>query len=124
MIGLIEYFTEAVSSKKSGKYTEKNPSDPETWDVGDILAGTAGYSMCLPRFYKVVKKTAKQFTVVRLKGEIISGSRNGQWREIATDEPYGDEEYKARITKYGSLKIDGTSVHLWDGQPLYGDDMD
>lgn len=103
---------------------DKSVDDPDTWEIGDILAGTAGYSMTLPRFFKIIKKTYKQFTCVRLRGKIVSGHRNGQWEEVATDEQYGDEQYVARIGKRGSLKIDNTYVRLWDGEPLYGDDMD
>lgn len=102
----------------------KSKDDPTTWEVGDILAGTFGYSMTLPRFFKITRKSASQFTCIRLKGKIVSGHRNGQWEEIASDEPYDDKEYKARITKRNTLHIDNVYVKLWDGEALYGDDMD
>lgn len=124
MIDLSQYLTEMISNKTTGKYRNADQEDPDTWDVGDILAGTAGWSMNLPRFYKITKRTSKQFTCVRLKGKIVSGHKNGQWTEVATDEVIPGEEYKARITKYGALKIDDTYVRLWDGKPLHGDDMD
>lgn len=104
---------------------EKKSDDPSTWEVGDIICGTAGYSMVLPRWFKIIKRTNKQFTCVRLKGKVVSGHKNGQWQEIPTDEEYDNEEYKGRINKWGRLKIDDTSMHLWDGKtPLHGDDQD
>ena len=103
---------------------ERKNDDPDTFEIGDILAGTAGYTMTLPRFYKIIKRTNKQFTCVRLKGKIVSGHRNGQWEEIPTDEYYNDTEYTCRINKWGSIKIDGHTVTVWNGKPLYGDDMD
>lgn len=104
---------------------EKKANDPDTWDVGDILCGTFGSTMSLPRWFKVVKRTNKQFTCIRLKGKIVSGKMNGQWKEIATEEKYDDKEYKGRVTKWGSLRIDDTLMHLWDGKtPLYCDDQD
>lgn len=103
---------------------EKNNKDPETWEIGDVLAGTFGYSMTLPRFFKIIKRTAKQFTCIRLKGKIVSGHRNGQWEEVPTDEPYDNTQYTGRINKWGYVKIDDIAVKIWDGEPLYGDDMD
>lgn len=106
---------------------EKNAEDATTWEVGDILAGSSGYNMVLPRFYKITKKTASQFTCIRLAGKIVDGSRNGQWHEIATDEPYEydhGKEYKCRINKWGRVRVDDVLVSLWNGKPLYGDDMD
>lgn len=104
---------------------KKEADNPDTWEVGDIICGTAGATMYLPRWFKIIKRTNKQFTCIRLKGKIVSGHRNGQWEEVPTDEEYDNKEYKGRINKWGRLKIDDTSMYLWDGKtPLYGDDMD
>ena len=114
-----------INSKS--KVIEQDPYNPNTWLVGDILSGTAGYSMQLPRFYKIIKRLPHSFQVIRIKGKIISGNRNGQWEEVP-NEPH--EELGKVLTcripnKEGrSVKVDGISVHLWDGNPLYGDDMD
>jgi len=110
---------------KDSKVIEQDPKDPYTWLEGDVLAGNAGYSMQLPRFYIITKKLPHSLQVTRIKGKIISGHRNGQWEEVP-DEPYtkiGDP-ITARIKKSGYIKADGIYVHLWDGKPLYGDDMD
>lgn len=104
---------------------KKDLNDPSFWKIGDILAGTAGYSMILPRFYKIIKRTAKSFTVQRMEGKIVSGHRNGQWEEVADENaPLSGKLLTGRIRKYGGVVIDDVHVHLWDGKPLYGDDMD
>ena len=98
---------------------------PENWEVGDIICGTIGWNMCLPRWYKIIKRTNKKFTCIRVAGKIVSGHYNGQWEEVPTDEQYEKNEFTGMINKHGSVKIDGTYVHLWDGKtPLHGDDMD
>lgn len=104
---------------------DKKRDDPSLWEVGDIICGTWGYSMCFPAWYKIIKRTAKMFTVQEIPGKIIKGSRNGQWEEIADIEaPAKGKEIRARINKHGSVKVDSTYVHLWDGEtPLHGDDM-
>lgn len=113
-----------VDAKAEDKYRQ-DPENPNIWQVGDILCGIYGWSMSLPHWFKIIKRSNKQFTCIRLKGKIVSGHKNGQWQEIATDEPYDNKEYKARINKWGYVKIDDVMVHLWDGKtPLHGDDMD
>ena len=112
-------------SKDTQKQVDKKADDPSTWDVGDILAGTAGYSMQLPRFYKITKITPKMVTAVRIHGKIVSGHRNGQWEEVADEnsKPIG-EPCRGKVRPSGSVKLDGTYLHLWNGKPLSGDDMD
>lgn len=104
-----------------------DPNDPSTWDIGDIVCCIRGYSMSLPRFYKITKKTPKSIVVKEMVGKIVSGHRNGQWEEVADEtKPLGDE-YRGRIIQKGDYKyvrIDGHSVRLWNGEPLLGDDMD
>lgn len=110
--------TEELSTKD----LKKNPDDPNTWGIGDILAGTTHFYGIIPHFYKITKKTAKTFTVVELCGKIVSGQRNGQFSEVATDELYDNKEIRVLIKE--NLRIKDVFVSLWDGNPLYGDDMD
>lgn len=129
MKNLIDYIYEKLDVKNidAKNLKEKDPYDPRTWEVDDIVCCTVGYSMSLPRFYKITRKTPKGIVVKKMAGKIISGSRNGQWEEIADENaPLGDE-FKGRIIQKGSyihVNIDGHSVHLWNGKPLHGDDMD
>ena len=124
MKNLNEILFEKLRINKDVKVS-KSPEDPSTWTEGDILAGIFGYSMNLPRFYKIIKRTSKQFTVARIPGKIISGHRNGQWEEIPDENAkYENETIIARINKRGNVVIKDTYVRLWDGKPLQGDDMD
>lgn len=125
MQSILNYILEKLVINKDSKSINKDPNDPSTWTVGDILAGTSGWSMCLPHFYKIIKRTAKSFTVQRMKGKIVSGHRNGQWEEVADENaPLVGKLLTGRVRKYGGVSIDGCHVHLWNGKPLHGDDMD
>ena len=127
MKNLKDIVLEKLIINKDTNFKGADKEDPSSWEVGDIVCGTAGYSMSLPRFYKITRMTPKGIVVKKMSGKIISGHRNGQWEEVADEtKPLGDE-YKGRIIHKGNYKyvrIDGQSVHLWDGKPLYGDDMD
>ena len=123
MISLLEY----INKTKTSEYTT-DKKDPNNWEVGDVLYGTAGFTMTLPRFYKIVKKTNKTFTVRRLEGKIVSGHHNGQWQEVATDKFYdGAKDETCRVNKWGYVRLGGKygfSLSYYDGHPVYGDDMD
>ena len=127
MKNLKDIVLEKLIINKDTNFKGVDEEDPSTWGVGDIVCCTAGYSMSLPRFYKITKTTPKGIVVQKMKGKIVSGHRNGQWEEIADENGPLGEEFKGRITQRGSgmhVKINGHHVHLWDGKPLYGDDMD
>lgn len=129
MKSISKFVIEKLIINKDTKNIKRETNDPTTWQIGDILCGTWGYSMTLPEWYQIVKKTPKGFGVVELSSKIIKGSRNGQWEEIP-DESKREKDLQGkvincRIKKYGGLKIENTWVHLWDGEtPLHGDDMD
>ena len=97
---------------------------PQFWEVGDILYGTRGYTMTLPCFFRIKKKTPKGFTIVELEEKIVSGHRNGQWKSVADLEGEESKPANVRINKWGSVKLDRTYLHYWDGKPVCGDDMD
>lgn len=115
-------------SSNNTKNSSKDPADPSTWEVGNILSGTFGYSMTLPVFYKIIKRTAKQFTVVKLSKKLVSGHYNGSFEEepdlSKSEKDLKGQEYKARINKWGRVSVDGTHVRLWDGEPVWGNDLD
>lgn len=127
MKNLYHYIIEKFVINKNTKVSSTTKEDPHNWEIGDIVCCIAGYSMCLPRFYKITRKTPKGIVVKRMGGKIVSGHRNGQWEEIADENAPLGEEFKGRITQRGTyiaVKIDGNSVHYWNGKPLHGDDMD
>lgn len=102
-----------------------------TIKVGDILAGTWGYSMVIPCFYKVIKLTEKRAKVIELGRRMVSDDGYGQrGYEVPTDYPkdWGKEE-QARPYKDGEYWLVGSRYSLrflskWDGKPIWADYMD
>ena len=124
MNNINDYIIEALLSRSnpkaiSGKKDTNNMYDLE---VGDILVGRYGYSVILPRFYKITKKRLNDFSLIRLKGKIVEGHKKGEWKEIATDEPWSDVELKGKITKE-YVKIGDVKATYRDGKPVYGNDI-
>ena len=119
-----KYINEALLSKdnKTAISKEKDPRDPNTWEVGDVLFGIYGKIVALPRFYKIVKIKRDELTVVRLKGEIVEGHRNGNWKEVATEEIFSNQELKGKIRKNDDVVINGIQVLFYDGSPIKGFD--
>lgn len=126
---ITQYILEKFKISKDTKLSS-DPDDISTWKEGDILYGTFGYSMTIPVFYKVIKRTNLQFTVVKLSKKIVSGHRNGDFYEVPDDTKLEKDlkgtQYRGRIRKKGKniLKIDDVYCHLWDGEPVYGNDLD
>lgn len=122
---ILEIILERLKIDKNKKIVNKDPDNPDTWTIGDILCGTFSYSMTLPYFYLIKKRTAKSFTLVELKQKLVSGHYNGQY-EVVPKEPYEEDgkEVTARINKFGDIKVGRVRLSLWTGKPLHGDDMD
>lgn len=101
-------------------------NDPNYWEVGDILYGTWGYSMNIPIFYKILKRTAQSFTIVELPKKLVSGHYNSYHFEEVPDEnkPIKEKPKTVRIKKFGGLAVDRTYLRKWNGKPVAGDDMD
>ena len=127
MKSILEYLSTKAKNLKPYNSEESDPDDPMTWKTDDILCGSWSYTMTLPRWYRIVKRTDKMFTLQRLEGKLVSGHHNGQWEEIASDETYYNEKpIRVKLNKRGYLVVDGRIIlRLWDGKtPLQGDDMD
>lgn len=133
MKSIIYFLNEALIKKdtKLDKNSYKKPDDPNTWTVGDTLYGVSHYSMTLPYFYKVIKKTAKTFTLVELTAKLASGHYNGYFSEVPDDskleKDLKGEQIRARINKYNNLVVGKSSkiyLKLWDGEPVEGCDLD
>lgn len=133
MKSINSYINEALIKKdtKLDKDAYKKPDDPNTWTVGDTLYGVSHYSMTLPYFYKVIKKTAKTFTLVELTAKLASGHYNGYFSEVPDDskleKDLKGEQIRVRINKYNNLVVGKSSkiyLRLWDGEPVEGCDLD
>lgn len=98
-----------------------------TIKVGDILAGTWGYSMVIPAFYKVVKVTPKRLKLMEYDGRMISHDGFGQQGYEVPDFTKERGEVLGRVK--GDWIIVGSKystrlLQKWDGQPVWADYMD
>ena len=123
---LNNYLNEALIKKdtKLGEAKPKDPGDPSTWQVGDILCGVWSYSMTIPYFYKILKRTSKSFTLAELDKKLSSGHYNGMYEEIPDEKKIVGKPQNVRINKWGSVKVGRVSLSLWDGKPVSGCDLD
>jgi len=104
--------------------------------VGDILAGTWGYGMTIPAFFKVTKITPKRVKMIQYDGEMIESADGGyfqrgyevpDWNDeqgeavgiVKTSEWNGEEYLWVRMSNGQHLIADP-----WDGKPVYADYMD
>lgn len=62
---------------------------PDVIAEGDILLANWGYEANNPHFFKVIKRTAKQVTVMQLKNETVSLTHDGLGGQMVkpTDQP-------------------------------------
>jgi len=100
--------------------------------VGDILAGTLGYSMVIPCFYVVTKVTAKGIKMYEVEKN-ITGQQGYETPAEPIRPRYGElvpNEVFAKPCKDwdGHWKTGGRYDHRyvskWDGQPVWADYMD
>lgn len=103
--------------------------------VGDILAGTWGYSMTIPCFYKVTKITPTGCKVVELD-KYMSQSTDGGYNQEGYEMPrpdvvrghateelaryWGDGEYKVGSSKSYTARY----IRKWDGQAVWANYCD
>ena len=122
------FIIEKLIINKDIKSKPKNSDDPTTWDVNDILCGTWGYNMTIPEFYKIVKKTPSGFSLINLTKKLVGGHYNGNYEvvpddsKLAQDMKQKPKSCRIRHGKY--VKCDNCYLHLWNGEPVSGNDMD
>lgn len=95
--------------------------------VGDILAGTWGWSMTIPAFFRVVRKTAKRLVLEEYEGVMINSDGYGQRGYEVPDFTNAKGEKLGRIEDgyvvVGS-RYDTILLKLWDGKPVWADYVD
>jgi hypothetical protein len=114
---------------------------PDVLKEGDILLANWGYEANNPHFFKVLKRTAKQATIMQLKNKTVSLTNDGMGGQMVmpTDEPqtfsvwrdnnYGANENAPVILKrkihtnsYPNefiLLANYAAAYLWDGKPAH-----
>lgn len=102
----------------------------QTIQVGDILAGTWGYSMRIPCFYRVVGLTEKRAKVVELGHKMVRSTDGGYFQqgyEMPDDSRLESRVQLARPYKDAWLvgsKYNERYLCKWDGSPIWADYMD
>jgi len=124
---LLEYLDTKIKNDKF--LAEQEPDNPKTWKVGDIVYGLWGYTISRPHFYKIDRITPNTLFLTRLKGKIVEGAYNGQYKEIPTDQINKDyPQARATIRKKSGraviTKENYMHLYLWTGEPVYGDGLD
>jgi len=123
MIDLSKYIVEKLS--KINKDTKLDNTGPETWEVGDIIVATFTYNMTLVKFYEIVKRTNKSFTLRQLKDKVVKGdSMQGEMVPIEGEYDKRENDVVARLNKWGSVKVNGYYCRRWDGEPVFFTHLD
>lgn len=120
------FILEKLKITKDSKNDNRDPDDPKTWVVGDILVCQWGYSMVIVDFYKIIKTTGKSFVLRKLKDKKISGDGwRGECVPIENEFEKNEQDINVRINKYNYVKIkDKGHCSLWTGNPVHYDHMD
>ena len=117
-----------VNEKAARTYSEKDPKDIE---VGDIVYANVGYSMSLPTFGVVVKRTPCTYVIEELPTVRFGSDRYGQ-QGLELPVLDGTAQHKRanrrarsnRFSKIGGLRWDGHYARFWDGKAKWYDFMD
>ena len=116
---LYNFILEKLKINSKSRVNSKTNDDPLSWEVGDIF-WFDGFHI---EFYKIIKRTSKQFELHNIPVKLISGYFNSV---KYTCEPDIDKESefitKGRISKDNILIIDKRKGYagLWDGKPIEG----
>lgn len=119
MQNIIKYLTEKLKINKDTKINSKIKDDPSCWEIDDIIC-FYGFHI---EFYKIIKRTAKQFELHNIPVKLISGYFNSAKYECIPDINKESKEItKGKITKDNLLMIDGRKKYaeLWDGNTVEG----
>lgn len=104
--------------------------------VGDILAGTWGYSMTIPCFYKVTKITPTGCKVIELDHRMVRSGDGGYnqmgWEMPVLDsvKPYAKEHIARYIPRWEEWQVGSKSDHSaryiskWDGREIWANYCD
>ena len=119
-----EYVSEKLDIKPVDLKNIKDggdPADANLWKTGDIIY-SYGYR---PAFWKIMSRTKKSVTVMRVESRLVSGYYNSSY-EVEPDPraPDTGDMRSVRIDNNGRVTIgDGRyrySAYLWSGTPVKG----
>ena len=118
---IIDYLTEKLKIGINTKIKSYNKSkdDPSSWEKGDII-WFSGFHI---EFYKIIKRTSKQFELHNIPIKLISGYFNSaKYTCIPEIEKESENITKGRISSDNLLIIDKRKgyAELWDEKPVEG----
>ena len=116
---LYSFILEKLKVNSKTKVTAKTQDDPLSWEVGDIF-WFDGFHI---EFYKIIKRTSKQFELHNIPVKLISGYFNSaKYTCIPDIDKESESITKGRISQDNILIIDKRKGHagLWDEKPVEG----
>jgi hypothetical protein len=131
-------FLEIVRNYEYTAPETEQPKKLPSLQIGDILLANWGYDANNPHFFKVIKRTLKQVTIVQLKVETVSFTNDGMGGKmvIPTTEPatwsvwWDNNSNGEPVTLKKKIHSDGVRgeyvklayyayAFLWDGKPAH-----
>lgn len=99
------------------------------FNVGTVVTYDVGWSMCLPKYALIVRRTPKMIETVALPTVKLTTDGYGfQGHEIPVRSVYLGEgsmvTRKSRMNKRGTFDVDGRYTKVWDGLARWYDHMD
>jgi hypothetical protein len=89
--------------------------------VGDVYAGTWGYSMTLAKFAVITQVLPKSLKFDILENQTVSSvDPNGFMPRVVPNMHRKKKTVtvRAKIDSYGYIKVDGCLMKKWDGKPI------
>ena len=127
-VSTYEQASNYVNEDAARTAAEKSPKDIE---VGDIIYANFGYTMTLPVFGRVIKRTPCTYVIEELPSKEFGRDRYGQQGlalpvlDGSSRTAHANRRLRAnRFTKSGNLSWDGHYATFWDGKARWYDYMD
>lgn len=127
-VSTYEQASNYVNEQAARTAAEKSPKDIE---VGDIIYANFGYTMTLPVFGRVIKRTPCTYVIEELPSKEFGRDRYGQQGlalpvlDGSSRPTHANRRLRAnRFTKSGNLSWDGHYATFWDGKASWYDYMD
>lgn len=121
--------TAATTVNPDALATEESLPNPEV-QVGTVLVSNIGYSMILPVFYRVVRRTAKTMWVKRIRSIDVNDDGHG-FTGYSYADLSDDSWMRAGKSEYISSRLNGSYLHVnnhlanvWDGSRRRFDHLD
>lgn len=97
------------------------------FNVGTVITYDVGWSMILPKFALIVRRTPKTITTVGLpttKQDTDGYGFTGYEQPVTS--VYVPEDVRGSLSRLGrhGFSVDGHPARIWDGSPRYYDHMD